>query len=544
MDDQLGASPAPPLPPTGEPDPTRRKKKGKVRSAWISFVGRILAQVIGAVATVVLGVLVLQRMQSGDTPVEPAGAPPAPVSRPARASGLVSIAVLPLDNFSADPKQEYFADGMTEALIANLAQIEGLHVISRRSVMRYKTERPSLQQVAEQLSVDLVVEGSVVKVGEQVRITAQLIDAATDRHLWARTYDRTMRDVLALQAEVATAIAREVKGTIPVEFSNRVAARRPVDPAAYELYLRGRHAWNLRTPEGFAAAAAHFEQAVERDPNFALAHAGIADVYSMGGSPSAAASSPRENFVRAKAAAERALALDTELAEAHTSLAAVYFFGERNFAAATREFERALELNPGYPTAHQWYAISLAEQGRDADALSHAQQAVKLDPLSGAMNQSLGFVHYYARRYEDAAKAQRRALELNPQLPLARVILAKALLLAGKYGEIADVVKAAAGPPGGELLMTLGLAHLKAGDRVEAERILQQLLVQRPQPRISLAQWYAATGEHKIALDMLEQAAQAGSFPGALQVDPMFDSLRADPRFAHIVQRTTSRETR
>jgi TolB-like protein len=370
------------------------KKKDKVRSAWISFIGRVVAQIVGAAASIVLAVLFVQKSKNADSPPPKAAVTaPAPATQaPRRNDGRITLAVLPLSNFSADTQQDYFADGMTEALIADLSQFEGLRVISRTSVMQYRTQQKPIPKVAEELGADMIVEGSVVRAGDRVRVTAQLIDAAGDVHVWARSYDRTLRDVLSLQGQLASEIAKEVKVAITPRQQGRLADRTAIDPALYDLYLRGRHAWNLRTAAGFNAAASYFQDAIRRDPNFALAYAGLADVYALPGGPGG--ESP-ESRAKALAAVNKALELDDSLAKAHTSRGAIYLFRERDRPAAEREFRRALELNPGYPTARQWFAILLAETGRDAEAVSQAREAVALDPLGGPMRQTLGLVHYY-----------------------------------------------------------------------------------------------------------------------------------------------------
>jgi len=523
-------------PTADQPSPEeKKKKKDKVQAAWISFVGRILAQVLGAVATVTLGLFVLQRHGKDDgraAPAADAAARPARVATP-RPAGEVALAVLPLDNFSGDPKQDYFADGMTEALIADLAQIDGLRVISRTSSMNVKREGKSIPQVAQELSVDLVVEGSVVKAGDRVRVTAQLIDAKTDEHLWARSYDRTLRDVLTLQGEIAATIAREVKGALPGEQQERLARKRLVDPEIYDLYLRGRHAWNRRTPADLQEAVRYFDQALQKDPQFALAHAGLADAYGLmppSATPDAA--------TKAKRAARRAIELDDSLAEAHTALGGVLHRADWDREAAEREFRRALELNPGYITAHQWYAILLAEEGRDADALRHAERAVALDPLSGLMHQALGLIHLFGRRFDRAVAEERRALDLAPQLGLAPQFLAHALVAQGKATEAIAVAERASPANERELLAILGSAYIKAGDRARAETIRRRLLAQKPVPTTALAQWHAAAGESDTTFAMLERSLsdQPGSLR-SLKVDPLFDGVRNDPRFADITRR-------
>lgn len=509
----------------------RPKKKEKVRSVWISFVGRIVAQIIGAVASVVLGLFILQRYQDDPEPPAPAATPPAPVTRGERA-----IAVLPLDNFSPNPGDAYFAAGMTEVLISDLAQMKGWRVISRTSAEAYRETTKSIAQIASELSVDLIVEGSVTKDGERVRVVAQLIDGKTDEHLWARTYDRSTRDLLALQSELAREIAGSLKAALPPEHERRLDTRLGFDPAVYDLYLRGRHAWNLRTPEALSAAVKLFSEALEREPNFALLHVGLADAYVLGGTPSAGRLEARERVARARASAERALALASHMAEAHTSHGGVLFFGDRDVAAAERAFNRAIELNPNYPLARQWLAILLAEQRRDREALTHAETAVRLDPMEATFHQALGLVHYYARRYGEAAAAERRALELRPQLPFARVMLIKSLIMNADPQDavrVCDELDTAAASV--ELLVNCAIARRRAGDaRVRAD--LGRLQAMRPPPRSALLQWHAANGELDRAFELMAALQSQDNLPPNLQFDPLFDALRADERYAKLIR--------
>jgi TolB-like protein/Tfp pilus assembly protein PilF len=513
-----------------------RKKKDKVRSAWISFAGRIIAQVLGAVVTIVLGIYVLQRAQA---PAAPAGAPPNP-PRLRPAGSARSLAVLPLRNLSGDPQQEYFADGMTEALITDLAQIRGIHVISRTSSMVYKGQTRTIPAIAKELDVDLIVEGSVIRDGDRVRVTAQLIDAARDEHLWARNYDRTMRDVIALQVEVATAIASEVTGVLAAHPA-RFAGSKPVDPDAYDAYLRGRSAWNLRTRAGFERAIELFEQAIARAPEFALAHAGLADACQLLGTLGGAGAGVLR---KGRAAAARALELDDQLGEAHASLAAFLHRNEGDLEAAEREFQRAIDLSPGYPTAYQWYAILLAEEGRDAEAVQHAERSLALDPLSAPKHQTAALVHYLGRRYERAIAAARRALELNPQLTLPRDYLARALLVAGQPAETLRILEAEAARPDAPPQTITAIAHWRRGDRTRADALVRPLLTLETAPLLPLARWYAAIGDREAALRALERA--AAETPRAIQqakADPLLDPVRASPRFAALVERARAART-
>jgi tetratricopeptide (TPR) repeat protein len=410
-------------------------------------------------------------------------------------------------------------------------------VISRTSSMQYKGSRKSLPEVAQELGVQLIVEGSVQKAGDRVRVIAQLIDARRDEHMWARSYERKARDVLGLQGEVASAIAHEVKGALNTGQQSRLAQRKPVDPVVYDLYLRGRHAWNLRTPAGFQEAIGSFEQAIAKDPGFAPAYAGLADTYGLVSTSSADAGL----VAKGREAAERAIALDDHLAEAHTSLAALRHRKEGDVPGAEREFRRALELNPGYATAHQWFAILLAEEGRDPEAIDHAQQAVALDPLSGAIRQTLGLVHYYGRRYGEAAAAERRALQLAPHLPLARRILGRSLFAQGDPRAAIEACEEPGAPPDADVLSTLAVAHLRAGDRTRADALVKKLQAQEPLPAGALARWYAAAGDPAAAFEMLERSLAQESSLRQLQADPVFDSLRPDGRFADLLRRSKLR---
>ena len=465
------------------------KRKQKARKQWFNFAGRVAAQVVGAGVSVALGLYFIQRAQKTDLVVTPH------VARveSARSFEERAIAVLPLDNFAEDARNEYFADGMTEAITLELARIGGLHVISRTSTMRYKTDRKPMPVIAQELGVDYVVEGSVTRADDRVRVTAQLIDARSDQHVWARSYDGLIKDVLALQARVASAIAAEVKGAVTPA---PAATRRPVDPVVYDLYLRGRHAWSLRTPEGFANAIKFFNEATARDPDFAQAYAGLADAFSL--FPTASLVDRSGNFVRARAAAEKAIALDPDLAEAHTSLAAVFFFGDRNFEAAAKEFERALQLNAHYPTAHQWYAIALSENGRHDEARNHAEEAVREDPLNGVMHQALGLVRYYARDYRAAISSERKALELSPQLPLARVVLAKALLMSDQPKDALMVLQQSPQPNAANVGVLTSIAEARSGNRVAPAEVIKRF--------------------------------EAETAPAVLRIDPLVEKLRADSR--------------
>ena len=503
----------------------RKKKRDKVRSAWISFAGRIIAQIVGAAATIVLGIyLVTNHKATSQGEAAPR------VARAARAAGAEpSLAVLPFDNYSGDASQDYFVNGMTEALIADLARVRGLRVISRTSSMLYQGQKKPLPQIATELGVDLLVEGSVARSGNRIRITAQLIDGESDEHIWARSYEDKVEDVLALQTRIATAIAAEVRGA--VSSSAGPGTRRAVDPAVYDLYLRGRNAWNLRTPEGFEQARGFFQQAIEKDPTFALAYAGLADTYQVSGLANGAADGPAQ----ARAAAERALELDDTLGEAHSSLAGTLHRPLADIPRAEAGFRRAIELNPGYATAHQWYAIMLAEEGRDREAMEHADRAAALDPLAAVMRQTLGLVNYYGRRYDRAISDGRSALDLAPQLSLARLIVARSLIERGKPADAVRVLTEQASTTPEELAL-LAIAYSRGRDKAKAQPIVKDLTSRDPQPLAALARWYTAAGDNERALTALEE--MAARRPGSMQPiknDPAFDRLKASPRFRQLL---------
>lgn len=517
-----------PLQPTPVPP---KRKKGKTRTHWYSFASRVVAQVVGAIVSVSLALFFLQRSQAPEPVVAPAPTAPARAVS-ARTPGTASVVVLPLDNFSKNPEQEYFADGMTEAIIADLAQVDGLRVISRTSAMRYKGQRVTIPEIAQALNVDLVVEGSVVIDERRVRITAQLIDARSDEHLWAESYERPLGDVLALHQEVASAIAGEIKGTVT---RARPTAAENVDPAVYDLYMRGRYAINRRTPEGFARGIELFELAVSKAPNYALAHVGLAFAYGLQGSPSEGLAEARARMSRAKIYATRAIELDPSLAEGHTALGGVLFFGERQFAAAESAFRRAIELNPNYPVAHEWLGLLLAERGRRDEALRHVDTAVALDPLEATMHQARGMILYNGRRFTEAAEAERKALSLTPQLPLARTLLVKSLLMQGDLaaattecgrGELSDA----------GLALSCGLALHKAGRVPEAEA-LRRRVDDGSRPSAGRAQWLAATGDLDAAFRSMDALAESGNLPPGLAFDPLFDDLRKDARWPATAKR-------
>jgi len=454
---------------------------------------------------------------------------------------IESLAVLPLANLSGDPEQEYFSDGMTEELITNLGKISALRVISRTSVMRYKKTEKPLPQIARELGVDGIVEGSVLRVGGRVRITAQLIQAEQERHLWAESYERELRDILALQSEVARAIASEIRLKLTPQEQTRLASARPVNPEAYELYLKGRYQWNKRTEEGLKKSLEYFQQAIRVDPSYALAYSGVADCYEVLANNAFVLGT--EAYPKARVAALKALELDDSLAEAHTSLAMVFFDYEWDREGAQREFRRAIELNPGYATAHHWYALTLAWVGRADEAIREIEQARRLDPLSARINTNVGLVLYLARQYDRAILELRRALELEPNAPTAHNILGRTYLQKGMNQEaLAEMQKGVSLTPGDPPdLPGLAYAYAVTGKRGEALKILGRLKGLSKRRYISphlIAKIYVGLGEKEEAFAWLQKAYEVRDGQmDSLKVDAVLDPLRSDPRFQDLLRR-------
>jgi TolB-like protein len=455
--------------------------------------------------------------------------------RQPREARIESIAVLPLENLSGDPGQEYFADGMTEALISDLARIGALRVVSRRSAMRFKGARQSLPEIARELGVDAIVEGSVLRAGDRVRITAELIEASSDRHLWAERYERDMRDVLAIQSEVAQAIAREVQVKLTQQEEAQLARARPVDPEAHEAYLKGRHHWNLRTAESLQLAIEYFQRAIGRDPSDAPAHSGLADCYNI--LADSAQFSPQRAFPRAEAAARKALALDSQLAEAHSSLAYVLSHWHWDWEESERVFQRSIELDRGYPTAHQWYGILLACRGRFDEAIAHGLESVKLDPLSRILYTTVGDSYYYARRFEEAIDIYRQAIEFSPDFVQVRFDLGRSLEQAGRYEEALMEFEIGLGMSNADRNTSTALActYGFSGRGDLARPILEAVkekAIDHYVPPYAIATIHTSLGETDEALDWLERAHTARDRAMIyLGVNPRFDRLRDSPRF-------------
>ncbi len=454
---------------------------------------------------------------------------------------IASVAVLPLRNLSGDPEQEYFADGMTDALISELARIGALRVISRTSVMDFKGAKKLLPEIARTLRVEGIVEGSVLRSGERVRITVQLVRAATESTIWTESYEREARDVLRLQSEVARAIAGQIRAKVTPEEQARLGSARAVDPAAYEAYLRGRYHWNRRTEDNIRKGIEYFNRAIALDPGYAAAYAGLADSYFQLGFIGYGFEAPREAMPKAKAAALHAIRLDDTLGIAHARLANVLYYYDWERPAAEAEYRRALELSPGEAIVHQTFSYALGIAGRHNEALAEIKRAEELDPLSLIIGHNVGWQLYWARRYDEAILQYGKVLELDPNFPVAHLSLGQAYAQKHKYPEaVAELQKAvsltsrSSGP-----LQALGYAYAVSGRTAEARSILGELTElskHRYVPRYRIAILYAGLGEREQALAWLERALEEREALAFLNVDPYWDGLRSEPRFQSLLR--------
>jgi TolB-like protein/Tfp pilus assembly protein PilF len=454
---------------------------------------------------------------------------------------IASIAVLPLDNLSRDPEQEYFADGLTDALITDLAQISTLRVISRTSVIQYRMAKKSVPQIARELNVDAVVEGSVLRVGDRVRITAQLIHGSAERHLWARSYERGMQDILGLQSEIARAIADEIKVTLTPEDRARLSSSRVVDPEAYQQYLRGRYLLNQRSERTTNEAIRYFERAIQRDPTYASAYSGLADCYAtLGDSNDVGSLPPNDAIPKAKAAVTRALELDDTRAEAHNSLAFIHLAYDWNWRAAETEFKRALELNARLADAHHWYAHLLIVLGRPEQALAESERALDLDALNPILNTHLGWHHVMTRQSDKAIDQFAKTLDLFPDAGLAFRYRAWAFEQKRAYAQALPDFENARRLLANNVMVLADLGHSYAvsGNARDARRIIEELAAlarQRYVPSMGSALIYSGLGDRDRAFQWLDNAFRERSeWLIYLNVDPRFDPLRADPRFREL----------
>jgi len=453
-----------------------------------------------------------------------------------------SIMVLPLQNYSGEPEQEYFVDGMTEALITELSKITGLRVISRTTSMRYKNSDKTPPEIASDLDVGAIVEGSVLRAGDRVRITAQLIDARADKHLWAENYDRDLGDILRLHSEVAKTIANQIRITLTPQDEARLGSAETVDPEVYQLYLKGRYFWSQFGEEHLLKSIDYFEQAIARDPNYALAYAGLASSYS---GLSNDFLPPHETMPKVKQAAIKALELDETLAEAHIAMGLVKFFYEREWSATEKEFQRAIELNPNSAEARTWYALYLTTMGRYEESIIEVEKAQKLDPLSLILRMWWEWIMLMEGQYEDAIQHSLATLDFEPDFVMSYVDLGLAYALKGdseKALEAADKI----GQLDESLVAPLILAlraqiYAMAGQRNEAERLLVELLEiikEHYACTYEVAMVYVTLGKYDQAFEQFEQALRdASDCLVFTKVDPRFEGLRDDPRYRELLKK-------
>ena len=455
---------------------------------------------------------------------------------------IESLAVLPLANLSRDPEQDYFAEGMTEALIIDLSKISALRVISRTSAMRYKGTQKPLHEIAEALHVDALIEGTVARSADRVRITANLIQASPERHLWAESYERNLSDVLALQNDVARDVANKVKIKLTGLDQSRLATGRTVDPEAYQLYLKGRYFSNKRTEQDLKKALQYFQHSIDKDPSYAQAYAGLADTYLILGYVDFLP--PKEADSKAKAATLKALEIDDSVAEAHASLGAALAVSDRDWLGAERELRRAIELDPNDARTRHWYAFVLSTLGRTQECLVEAKRSLELDPLSLVPNMLLASCFYYARQYDRAIEQLQKTLELDPNSSGTQWTLGKAYQAKGAYQEAVAHYKSAVSlseESSITFLAALGQAYGLSSNRSEAQQVLQRLnefSASRYVSPFDIALVHAGLGQNDQAFAWLERAREDRSNRLLLiKVEPVLDALRGDSRFADLLRR-------
>jgi TolB-like protein/DNA-binding winged helix-turn-helix (wHTH) protein/Tfp pilus assembly protein PilF len=445
-------------------------------------------------------------------------------------SPVRSLAVLPLENLSSN-SEDYFADGMTDELITDLAQISALRVISRTSIMPYKGVRKPLSQIARELNVDAVVEGTVMRSGKQVRITAQLIRAPADKHLWAQSYEGDVRDTLALQKSVARAIAEQIRIKLTPQEAAVLENVKHVSPEAYDNYLKGRYFWNKRTAEDSKKAIFYFSQAIENDPSYSLPHAGLADIYQLSERPQLAREEVR-----------KALNLDDQSAEAHNSLANLLYLFDRDWEGADREFNRALELDQNYAPAHHWYSMYLALEGRKPEALAEAEKAYELDPLSPVVGANLAKIFQETGQDDKAIDQAKKTLDLAPDSAVTHAVLGLVYEDKHMYAQAIGEYKKALqlGGPTDEIRGLLGYTYAVSGNRTDAEKIVSELKGRWPghtHAALDLAVVFSGMGDAESAMYWLGKARETrvSDLIGIGQ-DPHFAEMRGDRRFQTLVQ--------
>jgi adenylate cyclase len=456
-----------------------------------------------------------------------------------------SIAVLPFDNLSRDPDNAFFAEGVQDEILTRLAKVADLKVIARTSTQKFKSAPDDLRNVANQLGVMNILEGSVQKANDQVRVNVQLINGLTNAHLWAEIYDRKLTDIFAVESDIAKTIADQLQAKLTGSEKQMMAAQPTTDTTAYELYHKGRSLWGKRTGDNIPKAIAFYEQAIARDPNYALAYAGLSSAHIL--APFYIGADRHEAGSKAKEAALKALGLDPNLAEAHLALGKVLFFSEIDLAGAMREYKRAIELKPNDADAHHWYGNdTLPVFGQFEEAIAEGKRSVELDPLSVVINVDLGVTFYYAHRYDDAARQLRKTLELDPTSFYTHYNLGILLQVTGDLsGAIAEYEKAKQLGDNTYVSTLYAQAKAQAGGKDAALRMLSELdkiSQQREVVGYLRALLYLSLNNKDEALRWLEQgyAERDGSNISTINVDPLLNSLHGDPRFEALVQKVTA----
>jgi len=517
---------------TEDVDPTAASRAPK-KHAWIYIA------VVGAAFSIGLFFIGRYSAQNTQTPRQ---------SEAATATSQKSIAVLPFDNLSRDPDNAFFAEGVQDEILTRLAKVADLKVIARTSTQRFKSSPENLPDIAKQLGVANILEGSVQKVNDQVRVNVQLVNALTNAHLWAEIYDRKLTDIFAVESDIAKTIADTLQAKLTGSEKTAISKEPTANTEAYELYHKGRSLWEKRTGDNIPKAIAYYEQAIARDPNYALAYAGLSSAYIL--SPFYAGADRRDTSPKAKEAALKALRLDPNLAEAHLALGKVLFFSEIDLAGAMREYKRAIELKPNDAGAHHWYGNdALAALGQFDEAIAEGRRSVELDPLSIVINADLGQTLYYAHRYDESARQLRKTLEIDPTSFYTHYTLGIALQGKGDPSGAIIEYETAKQLSDNPLVSTLcAAAKAQAGDKDAALRMLTEL-DKISQHREVLGYWrallYLSLNKKEEALRWLEQsfAERDGSNINWIKVDPLLDSLHGDPRFEALVQKVVAPKT-
>jgi TolB-like protein/DNA-binding winged helix-turn-helix (wHTH) protein/Tfp pilus assembly protein PilF len=494
----------------------------RARRFWVLMAGVFTILIVIAVVVLNSGGLKIEKRNGNSLPV------------------IRAIAVLPFDNLSGDLAQDYFVDGITEALIADLAKIGSLRVISRTSVMRYKGLHKSASEIARELNVDCLIEGSLLRSGDKVIISLKLVDGSNDRLVWARSYEQNFKDISSLQSALALEITKQIKDPNVQNLQLPSFSTNTIDPEAYEAYLKGRFFWNKRNNEGLLKSIGYFRQAIDKEPNFALAYAGLANAYTVMGFYGSI--TPRDAYSKAKEAAKRALELDNSLAETHTAVAGIKHKFDLDWQGAEKEFQIAIDLNPNYSTAHEWYAIFLQSRGQFDEALSEIDRALERDPLSLTIRADRGWILYTARRYDEAINELRQIQEMDSTFPVSYFLVlayAKKGMYEEAIAELERIMKLSGRTP--IYVSMLGYTHALAGRRAIALDLLKELEERRKRDEVrpyELALVYVGLNEKDQAFKWLEQIYREGSsWQPFIKVEPELDNLRSDPRFNDLLRR-------